>query len=70
MDENAEETQCSADECERSFKNHRWGRIKAQGWFQQKDGRNWCPDHLPPWVEAWRARRQQLPTQTIESENA
>lgn len=48
---------CAGDDCSATIKNHAWGRIKAEGWFQQKDGTVWCPTHVPEWVEAWRKRR-------------
>lgn len=32
-------------------------RAHDEGWFEQKDGTNWCPDHTPAWVQAWRARK-------------
>ena len=50
---------CEEDGCERGFKAHHWGSIKAtsEGWFQQKDGTVWCPDHVPAWVAQWRARK-------------
>lgn len=49
--------QCRHETCEAEFKDHRWGRIKAHdaGWFEQKDGTAWCPEHNPPWVAEWRA---------------
>lgn len=53
----ATESTCADPSCERTIKNHRWGRIKADDWFQQKDGAVWCPDHTPAWVEGWRARK-------------
>ena len=49
--------ECSADGCEAKVANHRWGHIKAAGWFFQKTGEAWCPDHTPDWVTAWRAKK-------------
>lgn len=48
---------CSYEGCENKLPNHAWGRIKAEGWFQQRDGNIWCPDHIPEWVEEWRKKR-------------
>lgn len=48
---------CADPGCEAEIKDHAWGRIKADGWFQQRNGDVWCPDHIPDWVEAWRRRR-------------
>jgi hypothetical protein len=52
--------QCADPTCEASYKPHAWGSIHAHaaGWFQQKDGTAWCPQHNPPWVAEWRARQQ------------
>lgn len=48
--------QCSELTCDATFKNHRWGKQAAQdiGWFFQRDGKAFCPDHVPEWVEGWR----------------
>jgi len=58
MDHETNSVHCAGDDCVESFENHRWGRIKAHdaGWFEQKDGIAWCPEHKPDWVDAWRAR--------------
>lgn len=48
---------CSAPKCEESFPNHAWGSIKLEGWFRQWNGDNWCPKHIPDWVEGWRANK-------------
>lgn len=52
---------CDVEGCEAKIKNHKWGRIHAgsAGWFFGATyPRNvWCPDHLPEWVESWRARK-------------
>lgn len=48
--------ECAEPECTARYKNHRWGRIKADDWFHQKDGTSWCPEHIPEWVEEWRAK--------------
>ena len=46
-------------ECEASIPDHAWGRIKASDWFFSKDGKSYCPAHVPEWVEAWRERKRQ-----------
>jgi hypothetical protein len=48
---------CKDKECDQKIKDHMWGRIKATGWFFQKDGSAYCPDHIPEWVPAWREQR-------------
>jgi hypothetical protein len=47
-------------QCERTAKGHHWGNIQAQseGWFIQRDGTAFCPDHVPYWVDSWRARKE------------
>jgi hypothetical protein len=58
--EEAKYRRCSAPGCEAKFDDHMWGSMKAQreGWFLQKNGDAWCPDHIPDWVEAWRSRQR------------
>lgn len=48
---------CEGFNCGRTVKNNRWARTKATGWFFTRDGRAFCPNHVPAWVPAW--RRQQ-----------
>jgi hypothetical protein len=43
--------------CDRTVANHRWGKIKATGWFFAKDGTAYCPEHVPEWVQKWRETR-------------
>lgn len=48
--------------CERCYRNvdlSKWTSIRAHqaGWFQLKDGRWWCPEHVPSWVKRWRLRQ-------------
>lgn len=52
---NPEKTCASAD-CGASFPDHYWGKVHASkdGWLMLKDGKSWCPAHLPGWVDAWR----------------
>lgn len=48
--------------CTATVKNHRWGRVKADGWFFTKelpDDKGYCPEHNPPWVAEWRAKKKQ-----------
>lgn len=54
-----DEIRCSHRSCQASIKNHAWGKIKSSdtGWFHQKNGASWCPDHIPAWVASWRASK-------------
>lgn len=49
---------CVIPGCSNEYKSHEWGKKKAQrdGWFFSKESGAYCPDHLPGWVPAWRAR--------------
>jgi hypothetical protein len=54
---------CGVPGCPATYAPYKWGQIRAQsaGWFFPKDpgkGGPWCPEHLPDWVAAWRARAQ------------
>ena len=37
----------------------KWLVMKAgrEGWFFQRDGTAYCPEHVPDWVEGWRVRQ-------------
>lgn len=50
---------CSNEKCSSSFPNHKHGTIDAhqRGWFLQRSGDAWCPDHIPDWVAEWRAKK-------------
>lgn len=54
-------TYCQKRGCEASFKDHRWGASKAHddGWFLQTNGTAYCPEHIPPWVAAWRKHKKE-----------
>lgn len=51
---------CDHPDCSSSMKTHAWGFIKANdaGWFIQKNGDCWCPEHIPEWVALWRAKKR------------
>lgn len=51
---------CSHKGCRKRYRNDRWSKIEAhdKGWMMQKNGDNWCPGHLPDWVEEWRKNRK------------
>jgi hypothetical protein len=59
---NVADVHCAEPGCGRTFRDHRWGAIRASadGWFSsEQEGKSWCPDHVPAWVSDWRARREQ-----------
>lgn len=60
MVHNVGRKRCSRSSCEKSFVPHRWGNSEArfQGWFLQRNGEAWCPDHHPDWVTEWRAKKK------------
>lgn len=47
------------EDCDRTRPSHRWASVRAQdaGWFTMRDGRTFCPEHVPEWVEQWRRTR-------------
>lgn len=49
---------CDHPGCTNQFVLHYWGSIAAgdKGWFCQKNGDCWCPEHIPSWVAEWKAR--------------
>ena len=47
---------CSYSGCPSEVKNNRWAKIKSE-WFFQMNGEAWCTEHIPDWVEDWRAKR-------------
>jgi len=61
-----DDLECAEDDCARTIRNHRWGRTKAEGWFEERDGTVWCPDHRPAWYAAWRARQQRATVSPTE----
>jgi hypothetical protein len=49
---------CDEAGCPEKIKNHRWGKIKAEGWFFQKNDKAWCPYHIPIWHKDWGKRKK------------
>ena len=47
---------CEEETCNAEIPNSKWSKVKSE-WFQQKDGRSWCPKHTPSWVAEWRSRK-------------
>lgn len=52
----AHQIHCAQPDCEAWIRNHAWDKIK-KGWFFLKNGEAFCPDHIPSWVAAWRAKK-------------
>lgn len=48
---------CADENCTNEMPSHAWSVIKTEGWFHQKDGNSWCPQHTPDWVDKWREKR-------------
>lgn len=53
------QTVCCAPDCDASFRGSKFDAIRAseEGWFFSKSGDAYCPEHVPVWVPAWRARQ-------------
>lgn len=51
--------QCAELACAASIKPDGWSKTDAhkKGWFFQKNGLIWCPEHNPDWVAEWRASK-------------
>lgn len=51
----------ACEKCCNSVVGNKWARIRAaqDGWLFMKDGRAYCPGHLPAWVMQWRKRKQE-----------
>lgn len=51
---------CKEPQCENDYFPDRWGKIEARnkGWFLQRNGAAWCPEHIPDWVEEWRKSKE------------
>ena len=46
----------SCEGCDATIPDERWSKTRS-GWFQTKDGKNYCPEHTPDWVAEWREKR-------------
>ena len=51
---------CHAYGCRNVHAKNKWATHQAQtkGWFFQKDGKAYCPEHTPDWVKSWREKHQ------------
>lgn len=45
---------CANPSCNNTMGSHALAVIKTSGWFHQRDGTSWCPEHIPEWVAKWR----------------
>lgn len=47
---------CAEPGCLATHKSDKWNNLRAAklGWFLQRNGDKWCPEHTPEWVPAWR----------------
>lgn len=60
MEEEDPVGKCAHPGCPKVFRDrHQWDQNEAQkaGWFFQKNGDRWCPEHNPPWVVEWRLKK-------------
>jgi len=49
------DTRCSNPDCEETIPSNKFSHIKS-GWFFQKNGDSWCPEHIPDWYEEWKKK--------------
>lgn len=57
ISEDGEWVLCEEQPCEEKLKNHAWAQIKSEGWFFTRDGKAYCPRHIPAWVTEWRKKK-------------
>ena len=43
---------------------------EARAWFFQRNGRCWCPRHIPAWVPGWRDRQETVRSRPDSLEQA
>lgn len=48
---------CQGEDCDATVSSHKWGKIKAADWYFTKDGKGYCPLHLPAWLVERRGRK-------------
>lgn len=53
---------CAESGCEEKFFGNRGAMMKAHysGWYLQKSGKVWCPDHRPAWAPKFEKRSDVL----------
>lgn len=47
---------CSVEGCTNSVPQGHWAKGR-ENWFFQRNGDNFCPEHIPAWVEGWRKKK-------------
>jgi hypothetical protein len=53
-----EPVECAEPGCAAKHPGGKWGNIRAHsdGWFESRDGKSYCPKHVPKWVKKWRKK--------------
>lgn len=56
---NAPPVCCAHRGCKAQHEDNKFAAIRAyeEGWFKTREGDAWCPEHVPDWVPAWRAKQ-------------
>jgi hypothetical protein len=51
--------ECAQPDCTKSFWSSREGTMKAHysGWYHQRNGKSWCPEHRPAWAPKWEGKK-------------
>lgn len=51
---------CCEESCTATHPGSKWDCMRAdkEGWFHSKEGKIYCPEHKPAWVNSWRAKKQ------------
>lgn len=52
--------ECTDPSCAAQHPSGKRGNILAQqeGWYHGKDGKAYCPMHVPKWVQKWRQKKE------------
>lgn len=48
---------CFETGCDAKIKDHKWAKVKSEGWCHLKDGRSYCSEHIPVWYTEWKKNK-------------
>lgn len=51
---------CAEPTCDKTKPDADWAHRtpEGEGWFDQRNGDSWCPEHIPAWYTAWKAKKR------------
>lgn len=61
------DTPLKCEGCDKTVQDNKWAKIRAEGWFFERGGKAYCPDHRPEWYDDWQAEKlmRKLETQLL-----